>query len=140
MSAKKGEQWTEAETRALIAAWGDRQIQGKIDKSHRNADVYSEISKSVAKHGFPGRDWKQCRTKAKHLKAEFKTYNDSCKKSGKARKKEPTFFKELSNFLGDRPEAKGLDNCIDTGTSPDGEASVRQTQSTESSVCTVKLN
>ena len=53
MSAKKGEQWTEAETRALIAAWGDRQIQDKIDKSHRNADVYTEIAKAVAKPGFP---------------------------------------------------------------------------------------
>ena len=53
---KKGEQWTEAETRALIAAWGDRQIQDKIDKSHRNADVYTEIAKAVAKQGFPGRD------------------------------------------------------------------------------------
>ena len=92
---KKGEQWTEAETRALIAAWGDRQIQDKIDKSHRNADVYTEIAKAVAKQGFPGRDWKQCRTKAKHLKAEFETFNDHCKKSGNARKKEPTFFKEL---------------------------------------------
>ena len=64
------------------------------------------------------------------LKAEFETYNDYCKKSGSARKKEPTFFKELSNFLGDRPEAKGLDNYIDTGTSPDGEASVSEIQST----------
>ena len=55
-------------------------------------------------------------------------------------KKKPTFFKELSNFLGDRPEAKGLDNYIDTGTSPDGEASVSEIQSTESSVGTGKLN
>ena len=78
---KKGEQWTEAKTRALTAVWGDRQIQAKMDKSHRNADVYTEIAKAVAKPGFPGRDWKQCRTKAKHLKAEFKTYNDSFKKS-----------------------------------------------------------
>ena len=46
----------------------------------------------------------------------------------------------LSNFLGDRPEAKGLDNYIDTGTSPDGEASVSEIQSTESSVGTGKLN
>ena len=115
-------------------------IQDKIDKSHRNADVYTEIAKAEAKQGFPGRDWKKCRTKTKHLKAEFETYNDYCKKSGNARKKEPTFFKELSNFLGDRPEAKSLDNYIDTGTSPDREASVSEIQSTESSVGTGKLN
>ena len=55
-------------------------------------------------------------------------------------KKSRRFFKELSHFLGDRPESKGLDNYIDTGTSPDGEASVSEIQSTESSVGTGKLN
>jgi len=55
-------------------------------------------------------------------------------------KKSRRFLKKLSNFLGDRPEAKGLDNYIDTGTSPDGEASVSEIQSTESSVDTGKLN
>ena len=105
MSAKKGEPWTEAETRALIAAWSDRQIQEKIEKTHRNADVYADIAKAVEKQGFPGRDWKQCRTKAKHLKTEFKNYNDSCKKSGNGREKEPTFFKELSNYT-ERPIGK----------------------------------
>ena len=129
-------QWRKHELSSLLGVTA--KFKKKIDKSHRNADVYTEIAKAVAKQGFPGRDWKQCRTKAKHLKAEFKTYNDSCKKSGNARKKEPTFFKELSNFLGDRPEPKGLDNYIDTGTSPDGEASVSEIQSKESSVCAGK--
>ena len=36
-------------TRALIAAWGKRRILYKIDKSHRNADVYADIPKAVKK-------------------------------------------------------------------------------------------
>ena len=93
MSAKKGEQWKEAETRALIAAWGDRQIQDKIDKSHRNAHVYTEIAKAVVKQGFPGRDWKKCRTKTKHLKAEFKPTMTTVKSQETHEKKTRRFLK-----------------------------------------------
>ena len=40
------------ETRALIAAWDKRRIHDKIDKSHRNADVYADIAKAVKKQGL----------------------------------------------------------------------------------------
>ena len=39
-------------TTALIAAWDNRRIQDKIDKSHRNTDVYTEMAKAVKKKGF----------------------------------------------------------------------------------------
>ena len=39
------------ETRALIAAWGNRQIHDKIDKSHRNADFHADIAKSCKETG-----------------------------------------------------------------------------------------
>ena len=39
-------------TRALIAAWGERRILYKIDRSHRNADVYADIPKAVKKQGL----------------------------------------------------------------------------------------
>ena len=39
------------ETRALIAAWGNRGIHDKIDKSHRNADFYADIAKAIKKQG-----------------------------------------------------------------------------------------
>ena len=35
------------EKRALIAAWGNRRIHDKTDKSRRNADVYADIAKGV---------------------------------------------------------------------------------------------
>ena len=93
MSAKKGEQWKEAETRALIAAWGDRQIQDKIDKSHRNADVYTEIAKAVAKQGFPGRDWKKCRTKTNILTRNLKPTMTTVKSQETHEKKTRRFLK-----------------------------------------------
>ena len=40
------------ETRALIAAWGNRRIHDKIGKSHRNADLYADIAKAVKKQGL----------------------------------------------------------------------------------------
>ena len=52
MSAKMGENGGDKKTRALIAAWGKRRILYKIDKSHRNADVYADIPKAVKKHGL----------------------------------------------------------------------------------------
>ena len=54
---------------SLIAAWGNRRIHDKIDKSHRNANVYADIAKAVNR-GFPERDWTQCwKQSAKDLKA-----------------------------------------------------------------------
>ena len=46
------------ETRALIASWGNRRVHAEIDKSHRNADVYSDIAKAVRKQG-PSWTWLQ---------------------------------------------------------------------------------
>ena len=34
------------------AAWGNRRIHDKIDKSHRNGDVYADIAKAVKKQGL----------------------------------------------------------------------------------------
>ena len=35
------------EKRALIAAWGNRRIHDKTDKSRRNADDYADIAEGV---------------------------------------------------------------------------------------------
>ena len=47
-----GENGGDKKTRAFIAAWGKRRILYKIDKSHRNADVYADIPKAVKKQGL----------------------------------------------------------------------------------------
>ena len=54
----------------------------KFDAQHRSADIYSDIAKTLQQEGFEGRDWKQWRTKSKHLKqGEF--LDCECSPSGK---------------------------------------------------------
>jgi hypothetical protein len=109
----KGEVWTDEETLSLINAWGDSKILAMMQETNRNSKIYSEISEAMVKDGHK-RDWKQCRTKAKHLKNQYMKYKDSLKKSGNRRGKEPKFFKELDRILGDTPEAEGLEHAIDS--------------------------
>ena len=111
--APKGEVWTDEETLSLINAWSNAKILAMMQETNRNSNIYSEISEAMVKDGHT-RDWKQCRTKAKHLKNQYKKYKDSMKKSGSKREKEPKFFKELDRFLGDTPEAEGLECAIDS--------------------------
>lgn len=75
--SKKGEIWSEEECLALIYAWGDEEIQRKLSGTHKNADVYKKISRMMKESGDFDRDWKQCRTKIKHLKTEYKKHKDS---------------------------------------------------------------
>ena len=87
--------------------------KNKLDGTHKNTHMYQKISKMLLDNDY-SRDWTQCRTKIKHLKSEYKRYNGELSRSGAGRTKPPRFFEELDSFLGDRPEAKGLRNAIDT--------------------------
>ena len=112
----RGDTWGEMETSALIHAWSDRKILEQLEECHRNVTIYTEIAENLAKQGYK-RDWKQCRTKCKHLKAQYKKYKDGLSRSGSSRGKPPKHFDILDRFLGDRPEAVGLENAVDTSTS-----------------------
>ena len=63
------------------------------------------------------RDWTQCRTKFKHLKTTYKkhkiTYHDQGQEGAK-----------VQSFLGDRPQAEGLENSIDTSSDVNPSVSV----------------
>ena len=111
--AKRGETWSDDEVLALISIWSDEAILKMLAISHKNADIYGKISSKLETLGFK-RDLKQCRTKVKHLKTTYKKYKDALARSGAARVKEPKFFEQLDIFLGDQPEAIGIDGAIDT--------------------------
>ena len=89
------------------------EIQKKLEGTHKNADIYRKISDILKKKGVY-RDWTQCRTKFKHMKSEYKRFKDNLSRSGAGRGKEPKFFQIMDSFLGDRPEAEGLKNSVDT--------------------------
>jgi phosphoribosylaminoimidazole carboxylase/phosphoribosylaminoimidazole-succinocarboxamide synthase len=111
--AQKRELWSEKECLALLSAYGTEEIQKKLEGTHKNADIYRKISDIMKKKGIH-RDWMQCRTKFKHMKSEYKKFKDNLSRSGAGRGKEPKFFQIMDGFLGDRPEAEGLKNSIDT--------------------------
>ena len=89
---------------------------GNSKKARRYAQKRRYLSKNQRYYEKKGihRDWMQCRTKFKHMKSEYKKFKDNLSRSGAGRGKEPKFFQIMDGFLGDRPEAEGLKNSIDT--------------------------
>ena len=83
--AKKGEAWrydeTEKSRKKMMDTAGDRNCRRK-NLMHKSADIYSDIVKTLQQEGFEGRDWKQWRTKTKHLK-QGKFLDCECSPSGK---------------------------------------------------------
>jgi hypothetical protein len=111
--AKRGETWSDDEVLALISIWSQESILKMLATSRKNKDIYGKMSAKLETLGFQ-RDFTQCRTKVKHLKTTYKKYKDALARSGAARVKEPKFFDQLDVFLGDQPEATGIDAAIDT--------------------------
>ena len=111
--SKKRDVWSVKETLELLAAWGTEQIKKKLQGTHKNTDIYKRVSEIMKKKGIR-RDWAHCRTKFKHLKTTYKKHKDNLSRSGAGRWKSSMFFDMMDSFLGDRPEAEGLENSIDT--------------------------
>ena len=63
--------WTYDETKALISAWGEENVQEQLDNVKRNKDIYMRISASLAEHGYV-KSWKQCRVKVKNLTQRYR--------------------------------------------------------------------
>ncbi len=66
-AANRGAVWSESEVKALIAVWGESNVQEELDGAVRNKVVFQEIAKKLQEQGY-NRDWVQCRTKKKNLK------------------------------------------------------------------------
>ena len=111
--SQKRDAWSDKETLELLAAWGTEEIQKKLQGTHKNTDIYKRVSEMMKKKGIR-RHRTQCRTKFKHLKTTYKKHKDNLSRSGAGRCKSPKFFDMMDSFLGDRPEAEGLENSIDT--------------------------
>lgn len=66
-----GKHWSDNEVRALINIWSDEKIQQMLEGATRNKEIFEEIARRLMKRGID-RDWKQCRTKYKNLKYEYR--------------------------------------------------------------------
>ena len=60
-----------ATTRALIAIWGEQNIQEQLDNVSINKAIYEKISAAMRAKGFDF-DYKQCRTEIKNLTAKYR--------------------------------------------------------------------
>ncbi|KAM6361091.1 LOW QUALITY PROTEIN: bifunctional phosphoribosylaminoimidazole carboxylase/phosphoribosylaminoimidazole succinocarboxamide synthetase [Alca torda] len=95
--ANEGGNWTVNEVRALIRIWSDKTIQQQLEGTVRNKRIFEQVAARLQKFGID-RDWKQCRTKYKNLKHEYKSVK-SAQDSGIS-SKSMKFFNELDAILG----------------------------------------
>lgn len=91
-----GKHWTVPEVRALIGIWSDKNIQQQLEGTVRNKRIFEQIAAELQKVGIE-RDWKQCRTKYKNLKHEYRIVRMA---QGLGMTKSMKFFTELDAILG----------------------------------------
>ncbi|XP_029905156.1 bifunctional phosphoribosylaminoimidazole carboxylase/phosphoribosylaminoimidazole succinocarboxamide synthetase isoform X2 [Myripristis murdjan] len=104
-----GRHWTDEEVRALLCVWADRRIRERLKCTLRNKSIFQEMSRQMQRSFGVVRNWKQCRTKYKNLKYEYKTAKSAQVaggSSGGGPGKYMKFFDEVEAILLDR----GLDN------------------------------
>ena len=63
-NSSRGTSWSDNEVRALIAIWGESDMQDELDGATRNKVVFQEISRKLKEQG----DLEQCRNKIKNIK------------------------------------------------------------------------
>lgn len=68
-----GRHWTDDEVRALLCVWGDRKIRERLKSTLRNKSIFQEMARQMQRKFGVVRNWKQCRTKYKNLKYDYKT-------------------------------------------------------------------
>ena len=71
VNKKEMAKWGSREVLLLIELWSDERLQAMLDTSYRNQDVYTAIQQQMAGKGYLY-TWKQCRTKLKSLKDDYK--------------------------------------------------------------------
>ncbi|XP_031724333.1 uncharacterized protein LOC116394995 [Anarrhichthys ocellatus] len=103
-----GRHWTDDEVRALLCVWANRRIRERLKCTLRNKSIFQEMARQMQRTFGVVRNWKQCRTKYKNLKYDYKTAKSahavgaSAGGPGKYMK----FFEEVEAILLDR----GLEN------------------------------
>ena len=71
LPAQEASGWSASATCALIAVWGEVDVQQKLDSVKRNKIIYEEIAEKMREEGIEF-TWEQCRTKAKNLTQRYR--------------------------------------------------------------------
>lgn len=104
-----GRHWTDDEVRALLCVWADQRIRGRLKCTLRNKSIFQEMARLMQMNFGVVRNWKQCRTKYKNLKYDYKTAKSAHAAGGSSSGspgKYMKFFDEVEAILLDR----GLEN------------------------------
>ncbi|XP_041790846.1 multifunctional protein ADE2 isoform X2 [Chelmon rostratus] len=104
-----GRHWTDDEVRALLCVWADRRIRERLKCTLRNKSIFQEMARQMQRNFGVVRNWKQCRTKYKNLKYDYKTAKSAHAAGGSSMGgpgKYMKFFDEVEAILLDR----GLEN------------------------------
>ena len=126
-ATNRGCAWSEDEIKALLAVWGESNVQEELDGAVRNKTVFVNISKKMSELGHE-RDWQQCRVKIKNLKKSYRDVKDHNGETGRGRKT-CKFFKELDAILGHRPASVPA-VLLDTGAAGESTSASVQAQDT----------
>nr|XP_055041778.1 multifunctional protein ADE2 isoform X1 [Misgurnus anguillicaudatus] len=86
-----GRHWSDREVRALLTVWADREVHKQLQHSHRNKAIFQEMAERLEKQHGVVRDWRQCRTKYKNLKYDYKV--------SKSQNRTMRFSAELDDIL-----------------------------------------
>ncbi|KAI4892529.1 hypothetical protein NFI96_024697 [Prochilodus magdalenae] len=101
-----GRHWSDKEVRALLTVWADREVQGRLQTTHRNKAIFQEMARRLeVQHGVV-RDWRQCRTKYKNLKYDYKV--------SRSQGRSMRFFAEVDAILQGKVTEDGLDEDEDS--------------------------
>ncbi|XP_059196631.1 multifunctional protein ADE2 isoform X1 [Centropristis striata] len=104
-----GRHWTDDEVRALLCVWADRRVRERLKCTLRNKSIFQEMARQMQRNFGVIRNWKQCRTKYKNLKYDYKTAKSAHAVGGSGAGgpgKYMKFFDEVEAILLDR----GLEN------------------------------
>ncbi|KAK6313949.1 hypothetical protein J4Q44_G00154080 [Coregonus suidteri] len=113
-----GRHWTDEEVRALLCVWSDRHIRQRLKGTLRNKAIFQEMARRMQRGFGVVRNWKQCRTKYKNLKYEYKTAKSAQAAAGSSGPgRYIKFFDEVEAIVLDR----GEDGDQDMQRGPEGD-------------------
>uniref|UniRef100_A0A4W5PCA4 Uncharacterized protein n=1 Tax=Hucho hucho TaxID=62062 RepID=A0A4W5PCA4_9TELE len=115
-----GRHWTDEEVRALLCVWSDHHVRQRLKGTLRNKAIFQEMARCMQRGFGVVRNWKQCRTKYKNLKYEYKTAKSAqaaAGSSGSGPGRYMKFFDEVEAIVLDR----GFDGDQDMQRGPEGD-------------------
>ncbi|XP_051930088.1 multifunctional protein ADE2 isoform X3 [Hippocampus zosterae] len=112
LGVEEGRHWTDEEVRALLCVWADRRVRESLKSTLHNKYIFQEISSQMQRTFGVVRNWKQCRTKYKNLKYDYKmaksTHAARAGRSGSPGKYMKFFHEVEAILLGGGPEEGSL--------------------------------